>query len=86
MVGAFCNFSVSDQNHLLIGANYRLNDALSPYLGLTLKTTMIGLSYDINTSNLGRQVGGTNAFEVSISFFSPRKIKTPDIDFVCPRL
>ena len=86
MVGAFGNYALTEQHHLLFGANYRLNDAVSPYLGFSVKTTLIGLSYDVTTSNLGRQVNGTNAFEISISFFSPKKIKTPDIDFVCPRL
>jgi len=86
MIGAFFNLALSDQNQLLLGANYRLNDAISPYLGITIKTTMIGISYDANTSKLGSQVSGTNAFEISISFFSPKKIKTPEIDFVCPRL
>jgi hypothetical protein len=46
----------------------------------------LGFSYDVNTSQLGRKVNGANAFEVSISFFKPKKIKTPELDFVCPRL
>jgi hypothetical protein len=86
MVGTYCSIMASAQNQLLIGANYRFNDAISPYIALTFNTTLLGFSYDVNTSELGRKVNGTNAFEVSISFFKPKKIKLSEVDFVCPRL
>jgi len=86
MVGAFMDIAASEQNHLLLGANYRLNDAISPFLALTFNTTLLSFSYDVNNSDLGRKVTGTNAIEISLSFFKPKKIKTPDLDFVCPRL
>jgi type IX secretion system PorP/SprF family membrane protein len=86
MIGSYFSIMASAQNQLLLGANYRFEDALSPYIALTFNTTLLGFSYDVNTSELGRKVNGTNAFEVSISFFKPKKIKTPELDFVCPRL
>jgi hypothetical protein len=86
MVGTYCSIMASAQNQLLIGANYRFNDAISPYIALTFNTTLLGFSYDVNTSELGRKINGTNAFEVSISFFKPKKIKLSEVDFVCPRL
>ena len=86
MLGAYCNIIASTKNELLLGLNYRLEDAISPFVGITFNSTIISFSYDINTSLLGRQVSGANAFEMSISFFKLRKIKTPELDFVCPRL
>jgi len=86
MAGAYFDIAASENNHLLLGANYRLKDAISPFLALTFNTTMLSFSYDVNNSELGRKVSGTNAIEISLSFFRPKKIKTPDIDFICPRL
>jgi hypothetical protein len=44
------------------------------------------VSYDINTSDLGRVVKGSNSFEISLSFTGKKNIKTPEVEFVCPRL
>jgi len=47
---------------------------------------MLAASYDINTSDLGKMVKGSNSFEISLSFIGKRSLKAPAIDFVCPRL
>ncbi len=70
----------------LIGANYRLEDAISPFVGFTHKGLVLGVSYDINTSDLGKVVKGSNSFEISLSFIGRKSVKTPEIEFVCPRL
>jgi hypothetical protein len=69
-----------------LGANYRFNDAVSPYVGFTYKNMVLGASYDVNTSELGRMTRGTNSFEISLSFIGRKALKTPEVEFVCPAL
>lgn len=87
MVGLYSQIKMSTSTDLMLGVNYRHNDAIAPFLGLTVNNMVIGLSYDSNTSDLGRSVSGTNAFEFSISFIGKKKMK-PGVEgnFVCPRL
>ncbi|MCU0388767.1 MAG: PorP/SprF family type IX secretion system membrane protein [Chitinophagaceae bacterium] len=87
MIGLYGQFRLSNASDLMLGVNYRHEDAVAPFLGITINGMVIGLSYDSNTSDLGRSVSGTNAFEFSVSFIGKRKVKT-DVDgnFVCPRL
>jgi hypothetical protein len=70
----------------MLGGNYRFDDAASPFAGFTHKKMVLGVSYDINTSDLGKLVKGSNSFEISLSFTGKRSIKTPEVDFICPRL
>ncbi|ASZ14220.1 PorP/SprF family type IX secretion system membrane protein [Chitinophaga pendula] len=86
MVGAYAQVLAAPGTDLMLGANYRFEDALSPYVGFTYKGMMIGASYDINTSDLGKIANGSNSFEISISFIGRRKARTPEVEFVCPRL
>jgi type IX secretion system PorP/SprF family membrane protein len=88
MAGAYAQlkaFPELDVN-VMLGANYRFKDALSPYAGFTWKNMVLGVSYDVNTSDLGRMAGGSNSFEISLSFTGKRSAKTPEVEFVCPRL
>ncbi len=85
MIGAYAQIKAPAVD-LLIGGNYRFNDAFSPFIGFNFKNFMIGASYDVNTSDLGRLVNGSNAFELSLTFFGRKKVKTPEEEFVCPRL
>ena len=88
MVGAYAQlkaFPELDVN-VMLGANYRFQDALSPYAGFTWKNMVLGVSYDVNTSDLGKMVRGSNSFEISLSFTSKKSVKTPEVEFVCPRL
>jgi type IX secretion system PorP/SprF family membrane protein len=86
MVGAYASYSSSPELDLMIGANYRLKDMISPFIGFTFKNMVLGASYDINTSDLGKMVNGSNSFEISLSFIGRKDAKTPEVDFVCPRL
>ena len=88
MVGAYAQlkaFPELDVN-VMLGANYRFKDALSPYAGFTWKNMALGVSYDVNTSDLGRMAKGSNSFEISLSFTGKKSAKTPEVEFVCPRL
>lgn len=86
MIGAYGQYKVTPATDLMLGANYRFNDAFSPYIGFTFRNTVLGASYDINTSELGQMVKGTNSFEISLSFIGRRSVRTPQAEFVCPRL
>jgi type IX secretion system PorP/SprF family membrane protein len=87
MVGLYSQFRVTNTSDLMFGVNYRHQDAIAPFVGITINGLVIGLSYDSNISDLGRTISGTNAFEFSVSFIGKKKVKT-DVDgnFVCPRL
>ena len=87
MLGLYSQFKLTNTSDLMLGVNYRHEDAIAPFVGITINGMVVGLSYDSNTSDLGRAVSGTNAFEFSISFIGKKKTKT-DVDgnFVCPRL
>jgi type IX secretion system PorP/SprF family membrane protein len=86
MLGAYGQYRVNPKTDLLLGMNYRFNDAFSPYVGFTLGNMVLGASYDVNTSELGKMVKGTNSFELSLSFLGRRSVRTPQAEFVCPRL
>jgi type IX secretion system PorP/SprF family membrane protein len=85
-IGAYAQLKAGTLTDFLIGANYRFDDAISPFVGFTHKRIVLGVSYDVNTSDLGKLVKGSNSFEISLSFIGKRSVKTPEIEFVCPRL
>lgn len=86
MAGAYARLIAAPGTDVMLGANYRFKDALSPFVGFAHKNIVLGVSYDINTSDLGRMANGSNSFEISLSFIGRRSVKTPEVDFVCPRL
>jgi type IX secretion system PorP/SprF family membrane protein len=85
MIGAYAQFRASSAD-LLLGINYRAQDAIVPFVGVTYKNMVIGASYDVNQSDLSKMTKGPNAFEISLSFIGRRKAKTPEVDFICPTL
>jgi type IX secretion system PorP/SprF family membrane protein len=86
MVGAYGQLKAAANTDFLFGANYRFEDAISPYVGFYYKNIVIGASYDINNSDLGKMVNGANSFEISFSLIGRKTTKTPEAEFVCPRL
>lgn len=86
MVGAYGQYKVNNETNLMMGVNYRIDDAISPFLGFIYKNFMLGASYDVNTSELGKIANGSHSFEISLSFIGRRVARTPEIEFVCPRL
>ena len=86
MLGAYAQFKAAIDLDLLIGANYRFDDAVSPYFGFYYKNFMLGVSYDVNTSDLGKMVNGANSFEISLTIIGKKKGNMPEENFFCPRL
>ena len=86
MIGAFAQLKAGNMLDLLLGVNYRLDDAISPYAGFIYKNFSLGASYDVNTSQLGKMSGGANSFEISFTFYGNKSYKYPASPFICPRL
>lgn len=86
MIGAYATYKAAPGVDVMLGANYRFEDAISPFFGFTYKNLVLGASYDVNTSDLGKLANGSNSFEISLSFIGRKATKTPEIEFVCPRL
>jgi type IX secretion system PorP/SprF family membrane protein len=85
MIGAYAQIKATSVD-LLAGVNYRFKDAIAPYVGFTFRNMVLGASYDVNTSDLGKLVRGSNSFEISLSFIGKKKAKTPEVEFICPVL
>lgn len=68
---------------MLGGISYRYKDAFIPYAGLKFKRVQMGLSYDANSSSLGRSVAFTNSFELSITVIG-RRPEEKQRYFQCP--
>ncbi len=86
MIGAYAQMRATETTEFLLGANVRLNDAISPYVGFYHKNMVLGVSYDITTSDLARVARGASSFEISLSFIGRKKVSTPGENFICPRL
>jgi type IX secretion system PorP/SprF family membrane protein len=82
--GAYAQYFINPEADILFGSNYRFDSAAIAFFGLHLKSMVFGLSYDFNTSNLNRAIGGGGGLELSVSFTSRRGITGPN--FFCPRL
>ncbi len=68
---------------LFLGAYYRLQDAVIPYVGLDFSRFRLGVSYDANASDLTSTNG---AFEVSLSYMG-KYVEVPSANpsLYCPR-
>ncbi|RFM26783.1 PorP/SprF family type IX secretion system membrane protein [Deminuibacter soli] len=86
MIGAYGQYKVNEDLSMMLGANYRFKDALSPFIGFTHKGWALGASYDINNSDLNKMAGAANSFEISLTIIGKRAAKSQPVDFVCPRL
>lgn len=86
MIGAYGQIKVSEVMDFLVGVNYRFKDAVVPFAGLYYKSMTLGFSYDANTSDLGKNVGTVNSFELSLSYTFKRSKEAAGRNFICPRL
>ncbi|RYY40125.1 MAG: type IX secretion system membrane protein PorP/SprF [Chitinophagaceae bacterium] len=63
---------LSEEVALLGGASYRFDDAFVPFVGFQYSNFKFGASYDVNASDIGKNVAKTNSFEVSLSMIFNR--------------
>jgi len=86
MIGIYAQKNINSQTDLMLGAYYRNKDAIAPFVGVDFQNFLIGLSYDLNTSTLGRNARNINSFELSLSFVERKDSESIFSFFRCPRL
>lgn len=85
VAGMYASYTLNNfGNHFLLGANYRLNDAVAPYAGLKLGNVTAGFSYDFNVSDLTSIAQNASSLEFSLQYIIPSK-KYKKV-YTCPRL
>lgn len=82
--GLYLQYLLPDYSDFLFGATYRVNDALIPFVGFHLGDFTLGVSYDVNVSQLKAASEGRGGIELSLSYIRHKKIRDPR--FICPRL
>jgi type IX secretion system PorP/SprF family membrane protein len=85
MLGIYGTYQANEVTDLLFGLNYRFEDAISPYFGIGYQNFLVGISYDVNNSELGKAAKGTNSFEISLTW-TGRGAGKPLRYLSCPRL
>lgn len=86
MLGAYAQHTINEETDVMIGAYYRVNDAVAPFFGVDYRDFVVGLSYDVNASKLGNLSRNVNSFELSLSYIK-RKGGKSIFDFIrCARL
>ncbi len=69
-----------------IGAWYRYNDAIAPYIGFEWSKAKIGVSYDLNLSGFTPATKGNGALEISLIYNGCIiRNETRSYNFACPR-
>lgn len=86
VVGAYAQLKVNPTTDILLGANYRFDDAVAAYAGFQYKGFTLGASFDVNASNLHTLVKSPNSIEISLAYIFSKTIHTPNQQFICPRL
>lgn len=88
MAGLYLQLTANEITDFLVGANYRLKDAIAPYAGVYYKNFLLSASYDVNASDLGSMAGTGKAgnFEIALSFMSHKNKDLSRAYFACPRL
>jgi type IX secretion system PorP/SprF family membrane protein len=76
--GSMINYRLDNKNSVQAGVYNRVNDAVIAYAGYQMNLLFVGMSYDINTSDLSGSGKGNNAFEISLTYSpKPRREKVP---------
>lgn len=83
MLGDYFQVTASEETDFLFGANYRYQDAIAPFVGITNNGLTFAANYDINISPLGRLAHGASSLEFTLSYM----VKNPEkFSLKCPRL
>ena len=96
MVGAAAGFILNSGHDVeyqrntvfYMGAWYRYNDALIPYVAIEWSKMRIGVSYDANVSSFTPATSGLGAYELSVIFNGRinRHERVPGYTWTCPKL
>ncbi|RYY37618.1 MAG: type IX secretion system membrane protein PorP/SprF [Sphingobacteriaceae bacterium] len=83
-IGAYTEIKMINDNGLIMGAMYRVNDAAIANVGYHVNNFIIGASYDFNTSALNQATNSRGGIELSLSYVFRKRISGPEP--ICPRL
>ena len=83
-IGAYTEMKFQNTSGLILGAMYRVNDAAIADVGYHFNNTVIGVSYDFNTSSFTQATAGQGGIELSVSYVFHKHISEPEP--ICPRL
>ncbi|CAN5161892.1 hypothetical protein BH09BAC1_BH09BAC1_15560 [soil metagenome] len=71
---------------VIVGAYYRVGDAVIPMVALGYKGFNVGVSFDINNSDLKQAASGNNALEFSLNYAMPwKKLPNQPSIFFAPK-
>lgn len=81
--GLSLGIDAGKETTVYVGGYYRVKDSVIPYFGLDLKGFRLGLSYDVNASELNRTNGSV---EVSLMYIG-KYVPVPNVNpaLYCPR-
>jgi len=85
MLGVYVQMYASETTDVMFGANWRMGDAASPFVGVYYRGLTFGVSYDVDISHNSGGISKGNSLELSISFVGLRKTSTKTNNFFCPR-
>lgn len=84
--GLGLGYKFKNEFRALLGAYYRVGDAVIPMVGLEYKGFNVTVSYDINSSDLKQAASGNNALEFSVLYVMPWKnLPTQPSIFFAPK-
>ncbi|MFT3932353.1 MAG: PorP/SprF family type IX secretion system membrane protein [Chitinophagaceae bacterium] len=84
MAGLYAQLYVSSNVDVMVGGNWRMNDAIAPFAGFYYKGFTVGVSYDVNASSMSA-ANRNNSIELSLSFTGMLKRDLKTKSFNCPR-
>ncbi|MFT3934722.1 MAG: PorP/SprF family type IX secretion system membrane protein [Chitinophagaceae bacterium] len=85
MIGTYAQLYVSETVDVMVGGNWRMQDAIVPFAGFYYKGFTLGVSYDVNASKMSAASNRSNSFELSLSFVGKSKKEMKTRPFYCPR-
>jgi len=85
VMGMYAQLYASEGVDFMLGSNWRIGDAVTPYAGFYYNGLTIGMSYDVNISPLAAAARGANSIEISLSYIGISKKRGPRNYFKCPR-
>jgi type IX secretion system PorP/SprF family membrane protein len=85
MAGTYMQIYASETTDLMLGAYWRVGDAVAPFAGVYYNGLTFGISYDVNVSQAEAATTKNRSFEVSITYVGIRKNKSKPTNFYCPR-
>ena len=63
------------ESGVAVGAHYRVGDAIIPSMWLEVGNFALGVSYDVNISNLRTASNARGGMEISLRFINPNPFK-----------